>query len=334
MFCVNLTIKHLYMKHVYIIFLLLLVFLAGYGCSDNEKIAIQRFDRIVVDYPQMNNDNRDSVLSFYSPVISFMQNVACVSNVDTLMNLLAQSRAVTVFQPDIERLLPDVGHIEYKLGALKRRVEKQLPSISFPKQIYGAVIPYDQSVIVLDSSVIVGLNHYLGAEYEGYAAFEDYRRVLKEPERMVYDVAEAMVRSAFPYIPDSESTLFSRIAYEGLIVCVVKSVVEDSDLASVLGYDNNQLSWAVENESKIWQKIVSDNLLYSTDPSITLRLVEPSPASLLINSAAPGRIGRYVGYRIVLSYLDNNSDVSIESLLKNEIYRSPQMLVDSDFIVR
>ena len=165
-------------------------------------------------------------------------------------------------------------------------------------------------------------------------AFENYRRVLKEPERMVYDVAEAMVRSAFPYTPDSESTLFSRIAYEGLIVCVVKSLVEDSDLASVLGYDNNQLSWAVENESKIWQKIVSDNLLYSTDPSITLRLVEPSPASLLINSAAPGRIGRYVGYRIVLSYLDNNSDVSIESLLKNEIYRSPQMLIDSDFTVR
>ena len=121
------------MKYVYKIFLLLLVFLAGYGCSDNERIVIQRFDRIVVDYPQMNNDNRDSVLSFYSPVISFMQNVACVSNVDTLMNLLAQSRAVTVFQPDIERLLPDVGHIEYKLGALKRRVEKQLPSISFPQ---------------------------------------------------------------------------------------------------------------------------------------------------------------------------------------------------------
>ena len=329
--CVNLTIKHHCMKNIFKLILLLLVFASGFGCSDNEKVFIQRFDRVVVDFPNMSRVDRDSALSLYSPVVSFMQHVTDVDNVDTLMCLLANSRAVAVFQPDIERLLPDVSSIEYDLGALKRAVEVQLPSISFPRHIYGAVVPYEQSVIVLDSAIIVGLNHYLGVDYEGYAAFENYRRVLKIPERIVYDIAEALVRSTFPYTPDLEDSLFSRMAYEGMIVYTVKSLVENSDLAFVLGYDKNQLKWAFENESKIWHKIVSDNLLYSTDPSITMRLVEPSSASLIINSAAPGRIGRYVGYKIVSNYLKGNSDLSLESLFVKRIYNSPQMLIDADY---
>ena len=100
------------MKNIFKLILLLLVFASGFGCTDNEKVFIQRFDRVVVDFPNMSRVDRDSALSLYSPVVSFMQHVTDVDNVDTLMCLLANSRAVAVFQPDIERLLPDVSSIE------------------------------------------------------------------------------------------------------------------------------------------------------------------------------------------------------------------------------
>lgn len=316
-------------KLVFILWLIAILF--SVGCSDDKGVVIERFDRAVVSYPEVNLGNCSSIHESYAPVIDLMQKLEGVGCADSLIFRMSTSRAYEVFQPDIEMRLPDLSEVEAGLSCLKENLLLLLPNVTFPSHIYGAVIPYEQSILVADSIVVLGLNHYLGADYEGYGQFDDYRRRLKESNRIVYDVAEALVRVNYPFAADSESTAYSRIVYEGMIVWGIKSLIDGADLASALGYTQEQVRWAEDNEKRVWRKMIQDNVLYSTDPAIALRLVEPSPATSIINPLAPGRIGRYIGYKIVENYFANNSACSLEDLLVGEFYKSQQMLVDAKY---
>lgn len=321
------------MKYISVIRLLVLAIIFSLGCVGvDSRIKIERFDRAVRYYTEMNYESRDSLLSHYAPVVSFMQRIENIDDADSLMHFLSQSRAVSVFQPDIERCLPDLSDVEAELSELKIRLALVLPAVSFPAHIYGGVIPYEQSIVVVDSILILGLNHYLGADYEGYVGFDDYRRRFKVPSRIVYDMAEALIRTTYEYRSDAESTTLSRLIYEGLVLYVVREVVPDADMASALGYSRAQIDWVAENESRIWRKMIVDNLLYSSDPSIAQRLVNPVAVTSIVNPMAPGRVGRYIGYRIVSSYLSKNPNTSVCSLFSDRLYQTPEMLVGSDYI--
>lgn len=296
-----------------------------------KPVKIERFDRAVAEYGEMNTLAKDSVLNFYSPLISLMGDIENIDDGDSLLCMLSSSAATSVFQPDIERRMPDLSEIESGLGLLKEGLRQTMPDVSFPKHVYGAVIPYGQSVVVADSFVVIGLNHYLGSDYEGYNGFDEYRRRLKIPERIVLDIAEALVYTAFPYEDRPESTVMSRLIYEGLVVRCVKDALPETEIERVLGYDLSQMAWLRENESRIWQKLASDNMLFSADPALASRLVSPAPSTPAINPLAPGRAGRYIGSRIVDSYLSSHEDVSAATLLEKKFYNDPAALVGAGY---
>ncbi len=77
--------------------------------------------------------------------------------------------------------------------------------------------------------------------------------------------------------------------------------------------------------------MAADNLIYSTDMSIARRLSEPSPSSTLISPNLPGRVGRYIGYRIVDAYIANNPGTKLSDILSPDFYNSPSVLINSGY---
>ena len=85
-------------------------------------------------------------------------------------------------------------------------------------------------------------------------------------------------------------------------------------------YTEEQLKWAQENEAYIWMYIIEKELLYSTDPELNNRFINPAPFSkfyLEIDNESPGRIGQFIGWQIVRAYMQNNPVPLHEMLLKD-----------------
>ena len=74
-----------------------------------------------------------------------------------------------------------------ELGTSFKNISQNLPNAVTPTHIYGYVTPYMQSIVLVDSVMFVGLNHYLGENYPGYEGFEHYKRKLKQPNRIAID---------------------------------------------------------------------------------------------------------------------------------------------------
>ena len=84
-------------------------------------------------------------------------------------------------------------------------------------------------------------------------------------------------------------------------------------------YSDEQLQWVNDNEVYIWQYFIEKQILFNTAPSLVKRFIEPAPFSkfyLEIDNESPGRIGVWLGWQIIKSYMNRYSKTDINTLLK------------------
>lgn len=322
--------------------ILAIIFIAVVSCKDNTHgidnrstaLPIERLDRLVYHYTEIDSATRNNLKDSMSPGLDIYLRVAGLNSdsvdVESALTMLSASRPVTVFTPDVENRLNSIEDIEMSLGTAIRRIQSALPGIDAP-HIYGIVSPYRQSVITADSVVLVALNLYLGQDYPGYAGFEEYFRLTREPARIPYDVMEAIVASHYPINNDRAKTILSKMLYHGALVYAIMSSIPDADLSLALGVSGEDLDWLADNEALIWDKIIRQGLLYSSSEIDASKLLMPSPATPAIHPEAPGRVGRYIGYAIVKSYIDKHKSVTLEQLLTPGFYGETKTLIDAGY---
>jgi uncharacterized protein YjaZ len=84
------------------------------------------------------------------------------------------------------------------------------------------------------------------------------------------------------------------------------------------GYSADQLKWCEQNEAKIWAFFIERKLLFSADPSEYVKYVNDGPTTSGFPPESPGKIGAWIGYRIVKAYMDKNNDITLSGLLKEQ----------------
>ena len=85
-----------------------------------------------------------------------------------------------------------------------------------------------------------------------------------------------------------------------------------------MGYTLEEIKWCEENESYMWRYFIENEMLYSDDQKLANRFINPAPFSkfyLEIDNESPGRVGAWMGWQIVRSYIKNN-EVSLEQVLQ------------------
>lgn len=265
---------------------------------------------------------------------AFMRTVSEQPPSAELLDTWASSQAVEVFTPDVDSVFTDTSYVSRSLGCILAQARKD--GIRFPDRRYATVVyGRPESILFVDSVMLIALNHYLGAEYPGYSHWPVYMRQGKTPEAMPYDIAEALVGTSYPYmLKGDDATALSRMVYEGALAYVKMRLVPESDLAGVLGYTDAQLRWLRENEQAIWHSIVQRQLLYDTSASTIDRLVAPAPEVSIVSPSTPGRVGRYIGYRIVEEYIKRNPGATPAAMLEPAFYKGNAVLINSEYLAR
>lgn len=226
----------------------------------------------------------------------------------------SKSRAAAVFTPDVDSVFPSGANLGIIIGNILERAKDeglQIPQRSYAAVVYGR----PESIMFADSVMLIALNHYLGADYPGYSHLPYYMRSGKTPERMPYDIAEALTATSYPYVGVDKPTLLSRMLYQGALTEAKMRLVPGAKLTDALGYSEEELDYLQKNEKALWESLVASRLLYDTSAATADRMLAPAPSVGITTPAAPGRAGRYIGYTLVRRYLDKNPQASMPELL-------------------
>lgn len=250
---------------------------------------------------------------------------------DSLLTAWSSSPAVKIFTPAVDSVYPTLHLLEKQLGSILYNAK--VKDLDLPHRRYATVVWGNmKSIVFTDSVMLIALNHYLGADYSGYQhRWPAYARHEKTPENLPYDIAEALVATRYPYKAEHNSTVLSRMLYEGALICAKLALVPESNLAAALGYTDKELQWVEMNSGQLWQSIISKRLLYDTSEMSADKLVERAPATNILSPEAPGRVGRYMGYAIICAYLEQDSKTTLLDMLSPDFYHSESVLIESGF---
>ena len=176
-------------------------------------------------------------------------------------------------------------------------------------------VDYRNKVVITDSIVLIALDTYLGADHEFYTSFYDYIKQNLDKNQIVSDLASAYAERLI-YQP-KRSTFLEEMIYFGKQLYLKDLLIPFKEDNEKIGYLPAQYEWAEDNEFYIWQYFVEKELLYETDRKLLARFIIPAPFSrfnLELDSESPGRLGQYIGWKIVKSYMENNATPLLEML--------------------
>ena len=315
----------------YLIVLISVTMLTACSYVDTKPQHIVPLYKSLAHYDDMLQTARDSMLVNKRSELKALLKVFGYDSLDSKALLyLSSSPAVEAFVPVVDSIYPSLQSIEIDLGKILANADKA--NLQLPHRTYIAVVwGKPKSMMFVDSCMMIALNHYLGENFQGYANWPAYIRATKTPQQLPYDMAEALIATQYPCEISQDATALSRMIYEGAMALTKQRIVENSTPAAVLGYNEEQWKWLEDNEKNIWLKLINDKLLYSTSQNVIGNLILPSPTTNIISPYSPGRVGRYVGYRIVSEYLAHNVDTPLQVLLSPSFYNDESILIKSKY---
>ena len=223
-----------------------------------------------------------------------------------------QNRAVDSVFEDFTRIESEIfnfyQHLKYYNKALK--IPRLITVLSD--------VDYRNKVFVTDTIVLIALDTYLGADHEFYGSFYDYIKQNLNKDQIVSDLAAAYAEQLI-YQP-KRATFLEEMIYFGKQLYLKDLLIPFKDHNEKIGYSSAQYEWAEDNEFYIWQYFVEKELLYETDRKLLSRFIIAAPFSrfnLELDSESPGRLGQYIGWQIVKSYMQNN-EIPLLQMLQME----------------
>jgi hypothetical protein len=174
---------------------------------------------------------------------------------------------------------------------------------------------YLNKVIYTDSLVLISLDLYLGKDHKFYD-FPDYLRQNFEPNQIMPDLVSSFASKKI--VPPIQNDLLSQMIYFGKELYLKDLLLPTTSDAEKIGYTPAQITWCTENEGYIWRYFMEEKLIYSTDSKLANRFINLAPFSkfyLEIDNESPGRVGTWIGWQIVRSFMENN-EVNLSDLMQ------------------
>ena len=113
----------------------------------------------------------------------------------------------------------------------------------------------------------------------------------------------------------SGKALIDLMIDEGKKMYILKKILPNSAMYRLFGYTDNQLKGCYNSETSIWNFFIINDLLFQNEYQIIKDYVNDGPKTQALGDASPGYIAKFVGFRIVEKWMDNNK-ISLTNLLK------------------
>jgi len=225
----------------------------------------------------------------------------------------------------IRKIIFNETQVEFKNDYLSRDISKlyyrlsnQFSNFNSPKIItINNGLDFQYKLIDIDSLVLLSLDCYLDND-ELYKAIPDYISQKMNKNYLIRDLAEKLI-SRYVNYPTNRQFL-DKIIYYGKVYNLMINNLDFGE-ANALYYNEKEILWAKDNEKEVWKFFVENEILFNTSNILVERFINFGPYSkfgISIDYESSPMIGKWIGYKIVKSYLKSNNKTIEEILNMNE----------------
>ena len=305
------------MKFFFAVFAVLCLF---FSCSDKNKpqidvskinvdFSVKRYD---IDFYTANSKTLPKVKKEY-PYL-FPEGFT-----DSLSLAKINSEEEQELFKETQKVYQDFSNQKQQLSSLFKHIKYYNPKFTPPNVITILTnIDYESKVIYADSLLLISLDVYLGKNHFFYVDFPNYIKENNTKEHLIVDVANAFIAKQIK--PLNKRRFIDKMIYEGKKMYLLDSYLPKVTNQEKIGVTKDILTLAEANEEQVWMYFIDKKLLFSTETKLNQRFIDIAPYSKFYmnqDKLSPGRIGVWIGWQIVRSFMEKN-DVSLQELLEIE----------------
>ena len=306
------------MKHLFTLICLAFFFIScdKDSCDASRDVeALKEEVRIEkLHIPISNIENQKEAELFLSENQILAQYLAKVSNPTSLLLYTSEKKYDTLKLVIREELSNEViSTVEKDLTGAFAYLKYYYPDFKNP-ELKTVFTGFGPILLTFEQNQI-----FIGAEY-----FTSFKPSLQDlplylfrhfmPKNIAPKIVMEYARKFEGYDEDDLTVLNEMIAWgkEYYFTSQMIPCIADTLLLERTGEEIRLLE---QNKNHVWKHFVTNQLFYKTDRNTKRIYLDPRPKTIEVSDNAPGMIGRWLGYEIVKSYMENN-DITLQALMK------------------
>ncbi len=311
-------------KRIFNIVLLSLVF---YACADKKcidapdvshievNVSIERLEGKLHKIPTKND-----LAKLLSQNTMFAESFLNISQypkpeilIDRYYNLLNDKNIDSLFI-EVENTFGDMEDIRIQFENAFRHLKFYYPNAKIPK-IKTVVTGIANDLYMSDSLIVIGLDFYLGMK--GRYLPKDVPGYILNRYQKAYMVPQIMMLYSNYYNKTNyaDKTALADMVHYGKVLYMAKNLMPCTPDSLFTGYTTFETTDIEEHEPVIWASLLENEVLFETDAFIKDKFISERPKTVEVGENCPGRIGRWVGWRIVQKYAEETG-ASVPEIMK------------------
>ncbi len=323
----------------------ILIFFSLFSCSENSSIKcfdvkesssvqIVRFDKAVhsvIENSSLSDKELRDVYPVFYPI--YIESILGLGNVDSIdcvkkmMEYFSNPDFQSLYR-DVESTFSNINEIQKDLKTAFHRLQIYLPQLKIPT-FYVHVSGLNQSVVVGEGFISLSLDKYLGENYPLYQnSFYSYERKSMQSSFILKDYLAAWYFSEYP-LSAHKPSLIDQMLYNGRLYYLYSLLLPKQSEYQLLGFTKDEFQWLEQHESYLWESLVNQQKLFDSDQVFISKWLGASSFSYLTFGEIPGKVGIWLGYRIIQSYVAMQREIILDDFLIEQDYN--QILIKSKY---
>ena len=280
------------------------------------NINIERLDKKLYKIP-----TKDDLAKLLSENKMFAESFLDISQypdpdilIDRYFKLLNDPGIDSLFI-EVNNTFGDMQDVRSQFEEAFRYLKHYYPEAKTPK-IKTVVTGIAHDLYLSDSLIIIGLDYYLGPNGKytpmgipGYI-LKRYQKEYMVPQIML------MYSNLFNKTDYKDKTALADMIYYGKAFYMAKNLLPCTPDSLFTGYTAFETEDIEEHEPVIWAGLLENEALFETDHIIKDKFLSERPKTYEIGENCPGRIGRWIGWRIVQKYMERHPEVTLPQLME------------------
>ncbi len=212
---------------------------------------------------------------------------------------------------------PDLTPYEKQFTLAFKRFRYYFPDKEIP-QVYSYVsgLVFENPVQFISGDMIIALDMYLGRRMEVYRKL---RIPLYRINRMnsSYIVRDGIYELYYyNFLEKPGDNVLQKMISKGKHLYFLDALLPDVPDHIKIGYPEKKLEWCRQNESNIWAFMIENELLYASDAYTLRKFFTDGPFTAQFSNQSPARLGEWLGWQIIRSFMKNNPEVTLNELMR------------------
>jgi hypothetical protein len=327
----------LHQKYLNLFFIGIFALFFLVGCTSKNRLDIdvpnteisiqyQRLDQLLFNIKRSEDDVvkqhfilLDSFPETYQLFVEVMLregNVYDTATAKNMLNFLSDNNMRYVFDA-VSETFPEPQFFKDDFTKAFKYYKHYFPE-AFVPNIMGYFSNFNAKTLILDSSIAIGLELYLGKEHPVIQSLSPqnipaYLKKKMDKDYLVSDALKFFLLSN--HYVDMGDDFLSTIVSMGKILYLLDAIQPQVEDWKKMGYSEAEMKWCKKYEDQIWKYIVEQQLLFSVSKDKISHFIDEGPFTKGLPEESPSMVGIWLGWQMVRDYMNENKDVSLQDLI-------------------